>query len=150
MKITKFRVNGEEALVSESALEGQLLPPPSAEDVGKTVVVTENGKYTLAEAGGGSSGGAFIVHVDDETSTLDKTWAEINAAIAKQPVILLFDHSDGISHYRKVCYIVQTFSVVDRTNTYYVYAIEYEFGVSDVSITKRSYQTTNENGYPRG
>ena len=27
MKITKFRVNGEEALVAESALAGQLLPP---------------------------------------------------------------------------------------------------------------------------
>ena len=28
MKITKFRVNGEEAPVSQSALEGELLPPP--------------------------------------------------------------------------------------------------------------------------
>lgn len=28
MKITKFRVNGQEALVAQTALEGQLLPPP--------------------------------------------------------------------------------------------------------------------------
>lgn len=27
MKITKFRVNGQEAPVAESALDGQLLPP---------------------------------------------------------------------------------------------------------------------------
>ena len=27
MKITKFRVNGQEAPVAQSALEGQLLPP---------------------------------------------------------------------------------------------------------------------------
>lgn len=125
-------------------------PPPSAEDIGKTVVVDENGKYTIAEAGGGSSGGAFIVHVDDETSTLDKTWAEINTAIATQPVILLLDHGDSLSHDRKVCYIVETSIVFDRRNVYDVYAIEYEFGVSAVSIMKRAYQTMDENGYPRG
>lgn len=55
MKITKFRVNGEEALVAESALEGQLLPPPSVEDAGKSVVVDENGEYTLGQAGGSST-----------------------------------------------------------------------------------------------
>lgn len=55
MKITKFRVNGEEAPVAESALEGQLLPHPSSEDIGKTVVVDENGEYTLGQAGGSST-----------------------------------------------------------------------------------------------
>jgi hypothetical protein len=48
MKITKFKVNGQEASVAESALDGKLLPLPSASDKGKVIVVNDDLQYVLA------------------------------------------------------------------------------------------------------
>lgn len=49
MKITKFRVNGQEAPVAETALDGMLLPPATASDKGKVIVVNAQGQYQLAD-----------------------------------------------------------------------------------------------------
>lgn len=49
MKITKFRVNGQEAPVAETALDGMLLPLATASDKGKVVVVNAQGQYQLAD-----------------------------------------------------------------------------------------------------
>lgn len=49
MKITKFRVNNQEALVAETALDGKLLPPATASDKGKVIVVNAQGQYELAD-----------------------------------------------------------------------------------------------------
>lgn len=61
---------------------GGELPTPTIADVGSVVVVDEDGKYALGEAGGG-----LIVHitpeenVDSLTLTLDKSYSEIKTAI---------------------------------------------------------------------
>lgn len=49
MKITKFRVNNQEALVAETALDGKLLPAATASDKGKVIVVNAQGQYELAD-----------------------------------------------------------------------------------------------------
>ena len=118
MKITKFRVNGEEALVSESALAGQLLPPPSAEDAGKAVVVDSNGSYALDSVGGG----AVIVTITSNADfppvyTVNKTAAEVYAAVQSGKVVYgYFDPRSGTV----TCYSLTSIGFDGQTPFQYV------------------------------
>lgn len=48
--------------------------------------------------GGGTGGGALVVHIDVQTSALDKTWQEIYDAAKVGTVLLINDENTTISH----------------------------------------------------
>ena len=78
--------NGEWEVVPETPEPS--LPEPTIADAGKAIVVGEDGKYELGEGGGGTGGGALIVHIDGEA--LDKTYKEIVDAISNGQVVLIY------------------------------------------------------------
>lgn len=63
----------ERFLAAAAGVEGITLDEP--------VTRIEKYLYKIAQ-GGGSGGGAYLVHYDSDTGALDKTWDEINAALA--------------------------------------------------------------------
>lgn len=67
------------------------LPSVSAEDDGKTLVVTEGAWAVGSGGGGGTGGGILMVNVtfEDSTSTMDKTYAEIKSAFMNGLVICI-------------------------------------------------------------
>lgn len=142
MKITKFKVNGEDALVSESALEGQLLPPPSAEDAGKAVVVSENGKYELAEAGGGP----YIVHrvfEDGGITRLDKTWNEIKTALATN--VVLHPISSGLRTKIGIVYDAFQDYVEEKDGSTSIF---YKVLIAQLPQDTQTWIANGENSYP--
>jgi hypothetical protein len=99
-KIRKFIVNGKEAQVSETALEGQLLPAATAADEGKVPTVQSDGSYGL-ENGGGSGGGVFVVTceasiVDEQPvfGSASKSATEILEAVNNNVFPILFVHGE--------------------------------------------------------
>lgn len=61
---------------------GGELPTPTVADAGSVVVVDDEGKYALGEAGGGG-----VLFVDTTTGTLDKTFLEIKTAFLNGTII---------------------------------------------------------------
>jgi len=118
MKITKFQVNGEETLVAESALDGQLLPPPSAEDVGKVPTVQEDGSYALSQSGGGTNvltlyfsepvDGRIYAYKDSDLTEGYTSYAEARDALEAADTIKLKqpnseDVQESLWAYRTLC-----------------------------------------------
>ena len=102
--------------------------------------------------GGGSGGGVLVVNTTTEgqTTTLDKTWHEIDTAYKGGfNVIIVVDKSldDPTYGYNMFCFssvIATTFDIpFEEDNPYYgVLCIDYESGMTI------EFSTTSEDGYP--
>lgn len=71
------------AVVGQAKLTGGSTPSglPSGGTAGQVLAKKSNSDYDVEWKNVGSNGGgALVVHMDEETGALDKTWAEINAA----------------------------------------------------------------------
>lgn len=66
----------------ETPLERFLAAAAGVEGIELDEPVTRIEKYLYKIAQGGGSSGAYLVHYDSTAGTLDKTWNEINAALA--------------------------------------------------------------------
>lgn len=95
------------------------LPTPTVADAGKAVVVDDEGKYALGEAGGGDN--LFIVNFTlvDDALTADKTFNEILTAFNAGKVILFSLNGGGNI-------MVSNIGIVDETIT--------SFGASGVTV----------------
>lgn len=81
--------DGKTSVTIDGYQNSSIPVPVLPEDVGKAIIVNENGDYTLAEAGGGS-GGLFVITIDEsgETITSDKTAEEIvNAFLSGKTMV---------------------------------------------------------------
>ena len=140
MNIKNLFVNGRKAEISKEVLSDDvsqnLLPSTTLEDAGKVPTVQEDGSYALATAGGGGSGGAFIV--TDTDGTLDKTWAAISAADANNVVIVKVNN---ISWFMYGAY-------TNNEDIYSIFCMSYVSSGKDDGCVCHVYTTTTENGYP--
>ena len=114
-------------------------------------VITES-KLNHMEDGIAGGGGVLVVNATTEgqTTTLDKTWHEIDTAYKGGfNVIIVVDKSldDPTYGYNKLCFssvIATTFDIpFEEDNPYYgVLCIDYESGIAI------DFSTTSEDGYP--
>ena len=89
--------------------------------------------------GGGSGGGVLVVHADEQTMTLDKTWQEIHDA----DIAVVTIENDSIA--TKMWYDVLSVSAPSPGVTKYsVSMITYNQGTSTVV----SFKTDSADGYP--
>lgn len=104
MKITQFKINGQAALVSETALDGKLLPVPDADTDNGKVPVANDGEYQLQTPQAGS--GPLIVTFSgsgDET-TCDKSLAEVLAA--NKNILVYYQGSSEYPQHPENCTIM--------------------------------------------
>lgn len=111
------------------------LPTPtdsSSVENGDYIINIHNGKESYKPYSGGGGGGVLIVH--DVDGTLDKTWKEINDALAGAVVLIVED--DGYGGHMSSHVI----SAYDEEGEYAV--------VADTKPSGTTYTTDSENGYP--
>lgn len=114
MKITQFKINGQAAPVSETALDGKLLPVPDADTDNGKVPVANDGEYQLQTPQSGS--GPLIVTFSgsgDETSC-DKSLAEVLAANKNILVFYQAVVDDPEDPYYPACYSSMGFTFTDN------------------------------------
>lgn len=141
---------GKDGDKTEVLIDGSSNPaipvPVLPEDVGKTIVVNEDGSYALANAGGGSE--PFIVTITGTlnigkpiTYTIDKTLEEIISAINNRLNVLCYvvieDNILVITDIKK-CNSEVTFShlgnINDKVGGGYGLKVE-EFTITDEGVT---------------
>lgn len=85
---TEVLINGS----SNPAIPVPVLP----EDVGKTIVVNEDGSYALAEAGGGSNIFRVIISGEGKNITADKSYEEILVAYTNGSLVFAVQNDEYI------------------------------------------------------
>ena len=134
MDETDIVVGKDEVKIGEATIsDSNVLPVPEEGDIGKVPVVQEDGSYALANADGG---GVLIVY--ENNGTLDKTWAEINAAARTRGVVVI--NVDDAENETSVTLFVP-YSVTYGAEKGYKVTIENSEYVSE-------YVTDTPNGYP--
>ena len=117
-------------------------------DETKAEQLIDEGYVAEYSAGGGSGGGALVVHAtsDGNTMTLDKTWDEIYTASATMPISIVW-HNDDVNErftqYLRVDRVTNN-NAETGTRQYTVYAhIELESDNNSIAFIADS-----EDGYP--
>lgn len=87
-----YSVQDVNVLLENAGGGGADLPTPTVADAGSVVVVDNEGKYALGEAGGGGT----IVNIVDNGGTLelDKSYNEIKAAVLAGNNITILEEGD--------------------------------------------------------
>jgi hypothetical protein len=100
------------------------------------------------QPGGGSGGGTLVCHLNGETGTLDKTWAEIkNAALNGLSVIVIADSilpGNGAVNYAYLSGV--EWKPVSISGPI-VYSVRF-FLIINGAISEASFSTDSEDGYP--
>lgn len=88
--------------------------------------------------GGGSSGGVLVVNIDEEYTTLDKTWQEIHDALAQGiPCVSVYTEDDDVEQ-------GQIVSASAGAGKYFVTALSAQ-GTTPVVV---KWTATSADGYP--
>jgi hypothetical protein len=128
--------NGDKTEVLVDGSSNPTIPVPVLpEDVGKTIVVNEDGSYALANAGGGSTAPLVVSFTASPPSfqvVCDKSYSEIKNAYDSGRIVLGKDNPENMTNIinynsssEKITFIFIDFSVSNNKNvmSYYKYSI---------------------------
>lgn len=121
---------------------GSSLPAVTAEDNGDVLTVV-NGAWAKAEPSGG---GTVVVHVDEETWTLDKTWQELWNALASGKIcIVVMPSMNGDA---KLAFITTVYPDTHEGVSYYVVNAMLDQGGGYMILVGWFAVATSPDGYP--
>lgn len=107
---------------------------PTTWAAGDTVTAAKLNKLEQGVA----AGGVLVVHIDEEYTTLDKTWQEIHDALAQGiPCVTVFTENNDVEQ-------GQIVFVSASAGIYYVYALSVQ-GTTPVAL---NWTATSAGGYP--
>jgi len=106
-----------------------------------------------SSSGGGSGGGGMVIHMDEETGALDKTWQEIYDAVASGTVCTIPNSiAGGITvELWRVCSVTRASVVPGGPEVFTVFTVN-EFGginPGEVQAECKTFDAVSADGYPQ-
>lgn len=138
---TFYSVQDINVLLEEKGGGGGDLPTPTVADAGSVVVVDNEGKYVLGEAGGGGDGLLVTITRTDGGATLNKNYSEIKTALndGKSVVFMETSIDGGVT----TLYSSEIVLLSERANNYVVVLYGIDTDNSNAIFTEGYVSETN-------